>query len=90
MQVPTNREIKKGGINKVVRKLTLGFKKKTCQYCKQCDIRAMRQGRNYCSKTYRPSNGHCINFESIKPKRKPNIEGGIDSESNRGNHNPYL
>ncbi len=46
-------------------KLTLGFKKEVCRHCNNCDKRALRQGRNHCSLTYKPQNGHCANFRLI-------------------------
>ena len=53
----------------MVRKLTLGFKKKQCQYCKEADKKAMRQGRPFCSSVYQTRNGHCENFKATKPKK---------------------
>ncbi len=53
----------------MVRKLTLGFKKDYCQHCKHAERKAMRQGRPYCSESYSYRNGHCQNFEPIKPKK---------------------
>ncbi len=52
-----------------MKKLTLGFKETYCQHCKNCDDRAMRQGRPYCNSVYEYRNGHCRNFESKSKKR---------------------
>ena len=49
-----------------MKKLTLGFKKSTCQYCKSCDKKAMRQGRPFCNSEYKPRSGHCENFSGNK------------------------
>lgn len=50
------------------RRKTLELKAKACQYCKLGDKAKLRQGRDYCNHAD-IKNGHCLNFQPIKPKK---------------------
>lgn len=53
---------------KVSRRKTLTLKTTACQYCKLADKTRLRQGREYCHDA-NIKNGHCLNFQSEKPKK---------------------
>ena len=45
------------------RRLTRVYKETACQFCTNCDQRALRKRWNHCKSEYKPRNGHCENLE---------------------------
>ncbi len=59
------------------KKITLEYKENTCKLCGNADKRVLRQHRSgHCQalektgRSPRLRNGHCTEFESIKPKSR--------------------
>ena len=56
-------------------KITLKIKITTCKICKNADQRALRKRLPFCqAKNPRNKNGHCTEFESLKPRKKAKAE----------------
>jgi len=46
----------------MTRKLTRAFKERICRRCANCNLEALRQGKNHCNSIFKSNGESCENF----------------------------